>query len=202
MKSKKKLIVALSIAGVVLLAAIISVVAVLAAGTQNVSSGVTVKYSVTDVAATVGAKYKVGSNAAVASNPATVAFGAAETETTKSLAFADEISLSSTTTYVTFEYMFENDAAKSFKVYLKGMPAVDNMNVTYATSTTAVEDMSSGLSFATLQTVATANATNNIASVGENIDDKVYIYIKAEIADVTKGASFIGDFDWQLDSTL
>lgn len=201
MKSKKKLIVALSIAGVVLLAAIVSVVAVLAAATQNVTTGVNVTYSVTDVSATVGAKYKIATDTAVASNPATVAFAPADATTTKNLELSD-ISLTSGKTYVTFEYMFKNDAQKAFKVYLKGLPTATNMNITYATSTTAVTDMADGLTFATCSAVETATASNQIASVDGTIGSTTYVYIKVSIADLTKAASFVGDFAWELNSSL
>lgn len=210
--SKRKMIVALAIAAIVVVAAIVSVVVVLAAPQQNVTSNVSVTYAVNDVSATVSARYLVKGGSVVTPDNNSITFTAEQETSTGSINFIDNddsttntpatIGLSSTSNYVTFEYKFENNADKSFKVYLTGLPTPTNMNVTIATSATEVADMNTGLTFAAASVVSTPAAANQTASVASGDGSVTYVYIRAEINNLNTAASLSGAFAWRLDSAL
>ena len=210
--SKKKLIIAVTVIGVVLLAAIVSVVAVLAAGQQAVTSQVSVTYSVTDVSATVSARYKVKGAAVVTPDNNEITFTADQQTTTGAINFTDNddsttntpatIGLSSTGDYVIFEYKFDNNSSKAFNVYLTAVPTADNMTLTIATSATEVADMEEGLDFTAIDTVQTPTADNATTSVAGGADSVSYVYIKAKINNLNASASLAGAFGWTLDSAL
>lgn len=84
MSSKKKLIISLSVAAAVLLCAIIAIVAVFAAGQQAVNTKFTIKFTATDVDATVMAYDKTG-NGSYGSNPFKSATFTASTDNTSAV---------------------------------------------------------------------------------------------------------------------
>ncbi len=216
--SKNKIIIAAAILGVVLIAAVVSVVAVLAAANQTVSSNINVSYSVTDVAATVSARYyqrghditeavptapgdgdtfEVIAGNKVKFTPDDVVAGGAFT--------IPAIELLSTENWVIFEYNFQNDAAKAFVVALTSSPAASNMTISYKVSATQLSTkteweadtwtvlgkddvLADEVSAESALTLATTNST-------------VSVYIKAQITDLNVGASY-GDgtsgFTWTL----
>ena len=204
--SKKKLIVAATLVGVVLLAAVISVVAVLAAATQSVSSQITVTYSVTDVSATVSAKYKQGSTGTatdftVGGTAKTIKFEAAEAKNTKSFDAITVPGLTSTEPYVTFEYKFQNDSEKSFNVYLTGIPTgTKNMSVKILAQATAADDLGT-LDFSSANAVA-ADSDVAVTNVTGAINAVSYVYIRVSVINLNESATLgTGGFQWLLDAS-
>ena len=204
--SKKKLIVAATLVGVVLLAAVISVVAVLAAATQSVSSQITVTYSVTDVSATVSAKYKQGSSGTakdftVGGSATTIKFEAAETTTPKSFDAITVPGLTSTEPYVTFEYKFQNDSEKSYNVYLTAIPTgTENMSVKILAQATPAADMGT-LDFSTAA-AATADSDVAVTNVAGAINAVSYVYIRVSVVNLNMSADLgTGGFQWLLDAS-
>ncbi len=202
MKSKKKLIVAASVIGAVLLAAIVSVVAVFAAPQQNVGSQVKVTYSVIDVAATVNAKY--GYAAVKASGETTTTFTQIGTDATtfdsedaESTATYDITSLelnSTTQRYVVFEYSFKNLSSIAMKVTGTTPTTINNMTVQYAVKTEAAANVQAARDFADWK--GTLEETS-LASIAQN--NTAYVYIMVSVTDLTKGAEYSGNFAWTLE---
>lgn len=176
MSSVKKLTIATATLGVVLLAAIIAVIAVFAAGNQAVGSNFTVSYKATNVAATVSAGYAKGAATSYTAIGEAVTFNAEDAtndaQTGKSLSTADDLSLDLTNKYITFKYTFKNNSTSvAFKVSLADGSAQNNVEVSYGTSTDALS--------ATLPTDVTVAA-----------EDTVDIYVRVAIDDVNSAASY------------
>ena len=204
--SKRKFIIASVIVGVVLLGAIISVVAVLAAGTQNLTSQVTVTYTVEDVSATVGVRYAVKNEAVQTGGSLTFTADQAEqaggTGVTDTLTAIGELELSSTNNFVTFEYSFQNNGTLAFDATLTGIPeTVNNMTLSWAKSTSKTDSLDGVTGFQTFTADTIANVTAEVAGDADVSDDShpiTYIYIRATITDLNVGASLSGNFAWKL----
>lgn len=211
--SKKKMIVALSIAAVVVVAAIVSVVAVFAAPQQNVTSSVTVTYSVNDVVADASARYGFLAVARTEGAPTTysapnikgavgnaVSFSAEEGPQDKALNTAglETAYPSSTESAVVFEFKFENKAAKAFTVALnddhqvKGTPEQNNITMKYATST------GTAAAWDTL-TWEDAYTTETVAALSDDTtEDVLYVYVMAVVTNLSAAAEFKANFNWTL----
>ena len=211
--SKRKLIVASVIVGVVLLGAIISIVAVLAATTQNVNSSVNVTYTVSDVSATVTARYaRAGAKSTVSSDTTnkyfvdagSTTFNAQESTKTGTLNFGNELKLDSTHAYVTYEFGFDNNSTLGFTAKLTAAPAtVTNMTLSYYKSATKVEpDSVTADKFTVFYDQISATKVNKVSDVTTGIaggaNSVGYIYIRANIVDLNTAAALNGTFSWSL----
>jgi len=207
--SKKKLVVALSVIAVVVVAAIVSVVAVLAAPAQVVNSQVSVSYTVTDVSATVGARYAVANSAIVdageitftADNDGTVEGSLNFIDTDSETPIPENINLTSTNNYVVFEFKFTNNATLAFDATLSAIPTtVTNMVLSYAVKTEAVADFDTITDYTVFYDQVNETKVNNVASVTDEVAGSgvSYIYIKAAIDDLNTGANLDGAFSWNL----
>ena len=145
--SKKKVLVAAVLAGVLLLGAIVSIVLVLAAQQQNVSSNIRITYSVDGVGAKVSAKY--GSikptgevtlaNMTTGDGVTTeLNFSVSDTNGGASLTPNGDIELTQETgTEVVFEYRFENTADTLFTIGMKSTGTAVNIAEYYYVCSTA-----------------------------------------------------------------
>ena len=208
--SKRKLIVASVIVGVVLLGAIISIVAVLAATTQNVNSSVNVTYTVSDVSATVTARYARAGAVSTSDSDKTnkyfvdageVTFYAQDATRTGNLNFGDELKLASTNAYVTYEFGFDNNSTLGFTAQLTGAPAATNMTLAYYVSDSKVEPNSvDAASFEVFYTKDTNNISAVKTAVAGGNTSVSYVYIRATIVDLNTAAGLSGNFAWSLTS--
>lgn len=146
MSSKKKLVISLSVAAAVLVAAIIAIVAVFAAAQQAVKSDITIKFKATDVACEINGTWtlpKVGDYEAKTGTFGPVAFAAAETQAEegaeKTLSVAPEVNLTSSQNYIEFTYTFTNAASTGILikmseiklVYADSNEEVQNVTISY-----------------------------------------------------------------------
>ena len=209
----KKLIISISAIVAVLLAAVIAVVAVFAANQQAVNTGFSVKYSATNVAATVSATYQrktddSATNLVTSDSKTSISFTAAEETTTKSLSTADgaDIALSATNNYVIFTYTFKNDitaGGKSMSVKLNDTSVQSNVNVYYLASAETADyatikgaEGSENTALPAVQTVA-AQGTVNFYILVEIANDT----LEAEYTSETTGETVKG-ISWELNSVV
>ena len=146
--SKKKVLIAAVLAGILLLGAIVSVVLVLAAQQQNISSNIRITYSVDGVGAKVSAKYgSIKPTGEVSMTSMTTSDGrstelnflVSDTNDGASLTPNGDIELTQTTgTEVVFEYRFENTADTLFTVGMTSTGTAVNIAETYYVTATAL----------------------------------------------------------------
>jgi len=200
-KSKKrtKILISAILLGVFLIGAVVSIVLVLAASTQNVTSNITVSYVADGVGAKVSSSYAIVPTSASASITRTamttssgaeeVTFSVAESETEKALAPAEDIVLSSSALKVVFEYVFENTAETAFSIELIDRPTGTNMTETYYVSGTRLSE-----SDYRTDITETSLSPQAVTSLGQ----KVYVYIMASVTNENLSAGYNGGFNWKL----
>ena len=128
LNKRAKIIIAASVAAILLIGAIISIVLVLAATQQNISSNISIAYVVDGVGAKVSAKYGVVPNSTdvtltsmTTSDGSTteLVFNTSDSQSQKALTPNGNINLTQETgTQVVFEYKFENIAETPYIVGL------------------------------------------------------------------------------------
>ena len=200
-KSKKrtKILISAILLGVFLIGAVVSIVLVLAASTQNVTSNITVSYVADGVGAKVSSSYAIVPTSASASITRTamttssgaeeVTFSVAESETEKALAPAGDITLSTSALKVVFEYVFENTAETAFSIELIDRPTGTNMTETYYVSGTRLSE-----SDYRTDITETSLSPQAVTSLGQ----KVYVYIMASVINENLSAGYNGGFNWKL----
>ena len=136
MNAKRKMIISITALGVVLLAAIVAVVAVLAAQSVTIKSSINVSYNADKIIGTVTAQYQVKNCEATNIGAGSWTFYGNETGTdaTKE-GSATNIVLSETNNYVDFIFTFTNDgdAAYTATLNLPESAKVVNLTITYVT---------------------------------------------------------------------
>jgi len=199
MSSKKKLVISLSVAAAVLVAAIIAIVAVFAFATQTVQSSLTVKFTATDVACKVTGGWAIKDATAAEGEQGTFAEviinakDVANSEYTMNASPA--IPLTSARNYVDLTYTFENTGSRGFSVKLVEAITDEDITATYYDG----EDGTLQLA----DIMGTEEATNPViceAGAGETVTVKVRLTVNAD--------SFAEDFEfattiqWQLDAIV
>ncbi len=198
--TKKKLIITITSLCLVVVAAVAAVVGILAATQVNITSSLKVTYTPTkQVIADVTASYsKKGDPSATQIGTTQLRYTTATSEYTYSLA---NITLDDTTTYVVFEFKFENKAeadntnSKTLHVAVAGTPEVKNMTVTtrYSTEAVALTD----------QAVKGIEDTNTATSVLKNIGlgGTGYMYVLVERVEAKAGSWNAANYVFTLDAT-
>ena len=197
--SRNKILIAATLLGVFLIGAIVSIVLVLAANTQNVASNITVSYNAEGVAAKVSANYAivpVDTTAAVSKTAMTTSGGGEEivfnlstSESTETIAPSENIVLNPQNQTVVFEYVFENLADTAFSLSLSQRPTGTNMTEKFLVTGVAL-DSSDYASAITGTSLATQAVTYN--------GQKVYVYIMASVTNENLTASYNGGFAWNM----
>ena len=194
MKSKKKLIIALSSFAFVLVAAVVTVTAVLAAANQAITSNVTVRYSAKQVAGTVSATYQVGSEAAVdmttdgtSAGAKSITYTGNETNKPGTLAPLDVITLAAKEDTVndklvgetvTFTFKFTNTGSADYTATVSYAGTQENVDVVYDSELTAGE----------------SNTHYVVVGAGETVS----VTITVTVINVALDAEFAGNFGWAL----
>ena len=122
MSSKKKLVISLSVAATVLVAAIIAIVAVFAAASQAVQSDIKVTFKATDVACGITGTWQVAGkeDAEHKVEFGSIAFAAKEgNEEAKTMSAEPNIALTSSENYIDFIYTFTNAGSRGFSIVLE-----------------------------------------------------------------------------------
>ena len=148
-KSKKrtKILISAILLGVFLIGAVVSIVLVLAASTQNVASNITVSYNAEGVAAKVSANYAVVPNSGAATKTAMttsgggqeIVFNLSTSESTETIAPSENIVLNPQNQTVVFEYVFENLADTAFSLSLSQRPTGTNMTEKFLVTGVALD---------------------------------------------------------------
>ena len=224
--NKKKLVVALALLALIVVASVITtVVLVLAAPQQNVGSNIDVTYSVNDVSATVSGRYglyNADASKTVFDGQMTDSITIQPTDTTASgVEPKSQIALSSTQSYVVFEYVIKNNADNQFTVKLSYTDDVDlpdadqtakedkNVLVGYRATTSAISE---DYDYTTVynKQVDANNWAENWAELGETqVDcgtcdatatatDTVYVYVIVLIENLSASATFSGQLNFAL----
>jgi len=204
MTSKKKLVISLSVAAAVLVAAIIAIVAVFAAASQTLTSSIKVTYTAgKNVAGTASASYKLSgegatsvdmdTNGSTENGDKVITFNAIGEKQTQSLLTQGDISLDSDNVYVEFTYVFTNTGAYDYTAQISlldkdATPAseakVENLKVEYQ----------AGVDGTYLE-----NA--NALTVEAGDEEATFIYkVRISIANDAKDAAFEGVFSWDLEA--
>jgi len=199
LNSKKKIIIAASLLAVLLVGAIVSIVLVLAANQQGVSSNITVSYNVEGVAAKASANYAIVSNAGSAnktsmkttSGSEEIVFNVGNSQTTETISPQGNIELDVSNQTVVFEYVFENLAETSFVLELTQRPVGVNMTEKFLVTGKQLNPSKYASSITN-----TTLAPQAVTYEGQ----KVYVYIMASVTNENLAASYNGGFAWNLEN--
>ena len=189
MSTKKKLIVSISSLCVVVVLAIITLVAVFAAGNQRFESQVSVTYKATNVSATISGDYLRKDDSRYTSMGAPIEFLPTTETGTRSMGL-NGLELNEVKNYAILRYTFTNNSS-SVRINVESRSSVTsstNTAVTYAVSTTEITNFDT-ITKATLDdfTITYSGTT--------------YVYIKIKIADLSNDSSFNGSFGFDLSKT-
>ncbi len=185
MSSKKKLVISLSVAAAVLVAAIIAIVAVFAANAQTVQSTVKIKYTTSNVAGSVQASYQIKNEEVEPLGTST--FTATDTTTT-ALNDAD-ITLTDANDTVTFTFIFTNNGGNTMYINLAQFTQPANTTVKYQVGTNTATDT---LSEQSIVGRASAQETAKTCEI------KVILSITDKAFEIPESTF---DFAWNLTST-
>ncbi len=198
MNSKKKFVITISSLVAVIAIAVVTIVAVFAARNAGVNQTLTVRYTATDVSATVRANYIVGSTttAMLTDDGVDNLVFRPTSETGGSLSpEADNIALDTKSHSIVFEYIFTNDS-NSIDVAIDldtTAFSTTNMNIGYAYSYSKIADTSN------MPLTSSFEPMMILGEAKENGDfDTLYIYVKATVANLANDASFEGSMDFAL----
>lgn len=192
MKSKKKFIIAISSLVVVVAIIVVALVTILAVPNADVEPKFKVKYTATDVSATVRANTIVGSTRTsmkTTLGEEEIVFTATDEEQTSILLPQDEdIALSVENKSVVFEYIFTNNSnSVDVAVFLERDLYSENISVKYSFSYTQVEDVDDlplTTTFAPMMILGEEKE--------EGAFNSLYVYIKVSVVNLANDADFEG----------
>jgi len=198
MASSKKILIASILIGVLLVGSVITIVAVLAAQTQSVTSQITVSYVVDDVGAKVSGTYAtvplegtITKTAMTGGDNGVLEFKVDDSQKplSETQLSIENIELKSTEDRVVFEYRFENTSEKAFTIELAERPTETNMDIRYKVSADEVlVDAYRG----------DYEMENLYKQVLLNQGDTMYVYIFVTIRSLNSPASYLGNLTWNL----
>jgi len=197
--SRKKILIAAVLAGVLIIGAIVSIVLVLAASAQGISSNITVSYNAEGVAARVSANYAVVPNSGAVTKTAMttsgggqeIVFNLSTNASTETISPAGNIVLDPQNQTVVFEYRFQNIAESGFTVGLTITGEEENnynINETFYVSGSQLETSEYGR--------ITESSLAKQAML--NYDDILYIYVKVSVANENLSAAYNKAYNWEL----
>jgi len=197
--SRKKILIAAVLAGVLIIGAIVSIVLVLAASAQGISSNITVSYNAEGVAARVSANYAVVPNSGAVTKTAMttsgggqeIVFNLSTNASTETISPAGNIVLDPQNQTVVFEYRFQNIAESGFTVGLTTTGEEENnynINETFYVSGSQLPASEYGR--------ITESSLAKQAML--NYDDILYIYVKVSVAKENLSAAYNKAYNWEL----
>lgn len=203
MKTKRKMIIAISALAMVILAGVVAVVAVLAASSVTVNSTLKIKYTVADVEATVevyAAKVAEDEDSIDWGTAKKAVFGidglitGSSSGLTSPVANANNASCGfdfssdfSKTDCVVMKFVIKNDGAKAFSAKLDDInPGTIPVALNYKVSTTAINDAT-----------AISGPYSHIESIAAGSTSTMYV--KITLTDKTGDVTFEPSFDWVLE---
>ena len=197
-KVSKKLIAGIVVLALVSLASIAGIVTVLALTQRNIDSAIFIRFTAIDIDGEVEASYRVGNVATWTSMSGTTPhrFNAEDNETNTQMNPGD-IKLTSTNNFVEFRYVFRNfgDADYTGLLTLDEVVTENNMEIWYKYNDEDYTTSSYGL---VVEGVDTADSGKIQTRDGEKYTEMTY-YIKVEVKELSKSASYSSDFFWLLE---
>lgn len=197
MSKSKKVIITLSVVCAVVIIALVTVVAVWAATSQTVTNQLTVRYTATNVSATVKAEYKLGTmqdadsigDASSYTSIGSANFFANNTTTSETLPAKEIVLTDATSSYVYFRYTFTNTGSNTITVSIADpLPTASNMSVRYAVLQNDPDFMHPSYDFSD-------DVIRNITIRG---GDSYFVFIQLMIESVAHDASYTGTISWNL----
>ena len=197
--SRTKIIIATSLAAILLVGAIVSIILVLAATQQNISSNITISYNVDGVGAKVSAKYgKIPEGAAATLTSMTtpdgrydeLEFNASDDQSERALTPNGNITLTQESgTAVIFEYRFENVAETAFAIGFNAEETGQTKNIkeTFYYSKTALPTSEYG-----------RVEYGDYAIQTLEYEEVIYIYVKVAVANINLNANYNKAYNWEL----
>ncbi len=193
----KRALIAAVLISFLLISALVSVIIVLAAQTQNVSSRLSVNYVVDGVGVKASAKYYlVNSSSGEVAKTVTLMtsdssdeleFGVGDPATKETLQPDEsEIKLTSATSRIVYEYKFTNTAEVVLSIACQNTTQPENMTLSYKSSPTQIT---------TFGTFSDTTLKNQILI---DVGDSVYLYFSLQVADLGQGANYSGELLWNL----
>lgn len=196
MKTKKKLIISVSALVAVVAIMVVAIVAILAVPNADVEQAFTVKYTATDVSATIRANTVVGSTRTALqteSGDEEIVFRPTDEEQTKTFTIS-EINLDTKSHSTVFEYIFTNDSnSVDVAVCMLREFSKENMSVRYSFSYEQIEDVSD-LSLTT--TFAPMMVLGEEKESGAY--HTLYMYVKATVVNLANNANLNGGLTFYL----
>ena len=198
MNSKKKFIITITSLVCVIIASIVTIVAIFAMRNAVVDQKFSVRYTATDVSATVRANVIVGDSSTPMiddNGNDELVFLASDTEGGALFPTDDEIFLSTIDSSVVFEYIFTNDSSDI------------DVKVDIDTTNFTLSNMAVGYSYSYTQITNTASmpltdSFEPMMILGEDdeggVYNSLYVYVKATISDLSQDASFEGSVEFAL----
>lgn len=198
--AKKRILIASILVGILVLGAIVSIVLVLAAQNQRITTNVSIKYVVDGVGAKVSASYAmipmseeiIPSRVAMKDGGESeqIEFEVKEQTTSKVIAPKNDLVLDPENQRIVFEYAFTNTSSAPFTVGLTYEDKVsENMIETFRVSNRRLDDSELRVNFS-------EETLNSQAVIEEN--KTLYIYASVQVQDENIGAIFEADFVWSL----
>ena len=184
MNSKKKIVVAISAFALIIMATIVSVVAVLAAQKVTITSSVSVSYTSVEVDGAFTAHYQVKNGTKTSIGSATFQAEDSGTEADPLLrdaGTANGITLTSANNHVDFIFTFTNTGSAAY------------------TATVTLPTTSSGLtvSYPTKPSTMVSGSNTSFTVAGKTTTPVTYT-VRYTISDVAINASLSGNFVWNL----
>lgn len=208
MKSKK-LVIAITSFAFVFVAVIVSIVAIFAAQRQSVTTNFRVRFTATNVAATVSANVISGDivTPMTTSNGDTeIEFLPQQTTSEPSLSPNGEIIIDDQTGVVFFEYIFENNSSTvafsvDFWMDYEYSSFGTNLDVTYYYSYTPVLDFDNLKTTNCFEPLMCLGRESEIDKVYGDYWSVLYVYLKMSVRDMGSDAYLNGDMNWDLQSS-
>ena len=158
---------------------------VLAAISQTINSNIQVSYVAKEVAGTVSATYKVGSDAEIdmktENNKTTIVFTGEENESSVTLKPQTDIKLTSSNTFVVFKYLFTNTGDSDY---------VASVSYDQVDSNLKMEVSKDGVNFTEVKDYSVLVPNNTLTPIS--------YYIKFSISDLAQNVDASVNFKWDL----
>ena len=184
MSSKKKLIIAVCAFSLIILASVVSIVAVLAAQKVTINSTINVTYTSQEVAGKVTAQYQIANGKATNIGDGSITYSGSETGTpTTTLGGTSGVTitgLTSTNKYIDFIFTFTNTGSAQYTATVVLPTTVSNFTVSH-------------------ETLPTTKTSNTSFTVAGGTTTAVTYKVRYTIDDVSKNASISGTFAWTLE---
>jgi len=199
--SRNKILIAAILLGIFLVGAIVSIVLVLAASTQNVSSNIRIAYIADGVGAKIKANYAIvpqditldvsKTSMKTTAGSEEIVFNISNNQKIEEIAPEGDIVLNPQNQTIVFEYVFENIAESAFSLELTAEPTAVNMTETYYVSNAPLDENA-------YQTRITKTSLEpqSMTYYGQ----KLYVYIMAKVTNENLTASYDGGFVWNMQS--